>query len=602
MLLLMTAGAGCLGDPSAVGSASSDGTGTVGGASGSMPDGGAASDTLDPPSSADTGPASSSSSDSANSTDTGDVGDESSSGEPIDPPDDLVRLFVEDTLAAGIDHDSGEVHSPPHCLVDAAVPPLPGQFCAPERYAGGVAATDYNGDGYPDLYISRPYGPDLLYRNLTDGTFVDSAADVGLIMPDGTSGGAWGDVDNDGDQDLYVGSLGDTRNYLFINHDGVFVEEGESRGAAISTPHQHTASTIAFADYDLDGDLDVYVGEWRTLAVGEHPSHARLLRNRGPEDLGKFEDVTDAVGLNIDDVHLSSPSSVMGTFVLSAGWADMDQDGYPDLLQANDFATSRLFWNNGDGTFLDGTSAAGVGTDENGMGSTVGDFDRDGDLDWFVTSIYGPTKTGNRMYRYDGGRTFSDASVDAPFRKGGWGWGTSLFDLDNDADLDLVMTNGWYATIALADPVFTWLNTGDGTMHEAPAAMGLNDDGQGRALITLDADLDGDLDVVIINNAGLPRFFRNETTGGGNWLSVTTPGTTSNRDGLGATITITADGVTQFQEMGSGSSYLGHAPREVHFGLAAAETVDIDVHWPASGQHVTLLDVAANQRLSIPEP
>lgn len=517
-----------------------------------------------------------------------------------------VQAFVEVALEVGLDHDSGEVKSAGNCLIDAVSPALPGYFCSPERYAGGVAAADFDSDGDPDVYITRPYGPDLLYANAGDGTFADVAASVGLGEDLSGSGAAWGDIDNDGDPDLYVTSLGDYRHYLYINDGGSFVEEGEARGAAIATEFQHSGSSVAFADYDLDGDLDIYVGEWRTLAVGDHPSHARLLENLGPTALGQFQDVTGPAGLDIDGVYLEVDGNIDGTFVLSAGWADMDSDGYPDLLLANDFGTSRLFWNNGDGTFADGTDSAQVGTDDNGMGSTVGDYDGDGDLDWYVTSVGGGSGSGNRLYRYQGDRVFEDTTDEVGVREGHWGWGASMFDLDNDADLDLVSTNGWYATAYLDDPIVAWTNDGVVPWSEQAETLGLVDEGQGRGLISFDGDGDGDLDVLVVNNAGVPRYFRNGATtsnpNGSHWLRVRTPGTTSNREGLGARVWVQTGGLSQLREMGGDSHCQGHPPREVHFGLGDALTVDVEVLWPASGEQVILEGVAVDQVLTIEEP
>jgi hypothetical protein len=511
--------------------------------------------------------------------------------------------FVDVAAAVGFDHDVDVLAAAPNCLIDATDPAVPGLFCSPERYAGGAAITDIDGDGDLDVFVTRAYSEDLLYLNDGAGNFVDAAAQLGIVDTLGTSGVAFGDIDNDGDQDLYITTLGELRHYLFVNEGGVFVEDGESRGAAILTEYQHAGSTPTFADYDLDGDLDLYVGEWRTYALGSHPSHARLLRNLGPETPGFFEDVTVAAGLDIDLVFEQVNGGIDGTFVLSAGWADMDADGYPDLLLACDFATSRLFWNNGDGTFLDGTVASGVGTDENGMGAAVADYDGDGDLDWFVTSIHGPIKTGNRMYQYAADRVFVDATDIAGVRDAQWGWGASFFDHDLDADLDLVATNGWFATDYLADPMFAWTNDGSGVFTEAATALGFDDDGQGRAVVTFDADADGDLEVLVVNIGGEVKLYRNDTPREDkHWLRVRAPGTASNADGIGAVVTVDTASGPRMAEIGGTSHYLGHGPREAHFGLGTDELVDVHVRWPATGEQIDLTDVAADQVLVVPEP
>ena len=540
------------------------------------------------------------------STSTGATGttDAASSSSTEGPDENLP--FVDITVAAGLDHDQGIPAPALHCLLDAVNPPIAGLVCSPERIAGGAAVADVDLDGRLDVFITRPYAQDLLYHNEGDGTFVDIAADVGLVGTMGTSGAAFGDIDNDGDQDLYVTTVGAMRHQLFIQEDGLFTEQGDERNAVIVSEFQHAGSTPAFADYDLDGDLDVYVGEWRIHAMGVQPSHARLLRNLGPEQPGYFEDVTIEAGIAVDDLWVDAGANIAGTFVLSVGWNDLDADGYPDLLLASDFATSRLFWNSGDGTFLDTTVASGVGTDENGMGSTTADYDHDGDFDWFVTSITSPSKTGSRLYRNDGGRLFTDVTDAAGVRDAGWGWGTAFFDHDLDSDEDLVATNGWYATANLADAMVAWTNY-DGAYVAEQDALGLADTGQGRALVAFDADDDGDLEVLVVNNRDQVRLFRNDTPRQGrHWLRVRTPGSGSNRDGLGAVVRVETAGVDQTHqqshEIGGPSHFLGHGAREAHFGLGDSTTASVRVDWPATGAFVQLDEVDADQVLVVPEP
>ena len=178
--------------------------------------------------------------------------------------------------------------------------------------------------------------------------------------------------------------------------------------------------------------LDIFTSEWRTLwqTNDNGPTHARLLHNRGAEQPGYFDDVTTEAGVSVDLLHPH------GDFALSPRFSDLDGDGWPDLTIASDFLTSRLFWNNGDGTFTDGTREASVGTDQAGMGSTIGDYDGDGDLDWFVTAIsdHRYPDRGNRLYRNEGQREFSDQTDAVGVRDGQWGWGTSFLDYDNDGN------------------------------------------------------------------------------------------------------------------------------------------------------------------------
>ncbi len=527
----------------------------------------------------------------------------------FEPPPPGGAYFLDVTLEAGIDHVQGEWNEAPDCLVDAPAVDKVGHFCTVEWQTGGVAAGDYDGDGLVDLFFPRIHGPNLLYRNLGDGGFEERGEEARLDVDVHSAGAAWGDIDNDGDLDLYVTTVGGERHYLFINNGlGEFSEEGVARDAALASDDVHTGTTPSFGDFDLDGYLDVYVGEYRThFALGDTPSHSRLLRNLGADAPGSFEDVTDAAGVNIDDVWetLDIEFPIGGTLALTPMFSDLDGDDYPELLIAADFGASRLFWNNGDGTFTDGTVAAAVGTDDNGMGAAVGDFDNDMDLDWFVTSISGTVgKTGNHLYRYDGDRLFTEATDFAGIREGDWGWGAAFLDHDLDGDLDVVMTNGWNASNNLFDPMYFWENQGDGAMIEVTGRVGIFDEGQGRGLITLDHDQDGDLDIVVINFAAAPILYRNEQTTQRAWLTVEAVGTVSNRDGRGARVTVraTPDGPSQLREIGS-ASYMGHGELTAHFGLGAHEgpISELRVYWPASGSEQVLYDVEPDQRVVVTE-
>ncbi len=270
---------------------------------------------------------------------------------------------------------------------------------------GGAAVADVDGDGDLDLFVTRLDAHDLLFRNDGNGTFTDVTVASGLAAFNFQSNGAgFGDIDNDGDPDLVVVTIGDfddptnLRNYLFLNDgSGVFSEAAVARGTDATSVTSRTVWSVNFGDYDRDGWLDLHTTYWAFGAA-----NSRLLRNRGAAQPGFFDDTTVAAGVEMP-----------GVFAFASTFTDLDGDAWPDLAVAADFGTSRLFWNNGDGSFTDGTVAAGVGTDENGMGSTFGDYDADGDLDWFVTSIRDPAETcetgpcawgytGNRLYRNDG--------------------------------------------------------------------------------------------------------------------------------------------------------------------------------------------------------
>jgi hypothetical protein len=462
---------------------------------------------------------------------------------------------------------------------------------------GGAAAGDVDGDGLIDLFVTRLNATDILYRNKGDGTFEDVSLAAGLTLNRPTNGAAFGDIDNDGDLDLYVTTTAHNRFYLYINNgSGVFTEQAVARGAQMTNNLGAYGQSAAFGDYDRDGYLDLVTGDWGTHAAF---GSARLLKNQGAANPGYFTDTSAASGTNVFPTETA--------FRFSPRFSDLNDDGLPDLTFAADFLTSQLFWNNGDGTFTDGTQAAGVGTDQNGMGSTIADFDGDGDLDWFVTAIKAhpddpnPLQdTGNRLYVNNGDGTFHDGTDAAGVRDVGWGWGTSFFDYDNDGDLDLIATNGW-GDYHADDRTTLWQNN-NGVFTNVSDASGITDNRQGRGLLTFDYDNDGDLDVFLVNNSSTPVLYRNDGGNDSDWLRVTTQGTVSNRNGIGAKITVDPDssivGDEMVREIDGGSNFLSMSEMTAHFGLGvAAGTVDsITIRWP-SGIQQMFFNVAANTEL-----
>ena len=477
---------------------------------------------------------------------------------------------------------------------------------------GGAAAGDFDHDGWPDLFVSRYWDTPVLYRNNHDGTFADvtSSAFPAGVPADQLEWRCWGDVDNDGDSDLYVTMLNQP-NQLYIN-DGAdhFSEETVLRGAQPGDDALTSGTSVSMGDYDNDGYLDMYVSEWRVLS-NPSPPHTRLLHNRGAAQPGYFEDVTAASGTAMGPL---DGQSAYGSLAFTPRFTDFDRDGHADILVASDSKSTRLFWNNGDGTFTDGTPAIVDNLGFSDMGLAVGDVDGNGLLDWMTTDIYAPTDstTGNRLFRNFGNRVFLESSTFSGVRDAGWGWGTEMLDYDNDQDLDVVATNGFYFSPAQqTDQVRLWANNGVGGMLTAftnvATQAGMTDTSQGRGLLTFDYDRDGDLDVFIVNNFSAPVLYRNDGGNSSNWLEIDAVGTMSNADGVGAFITVTPDlalpDKTMVREISGSSSYLSQSESIAHFGLgASADPIDlITIQWPASGIVQEFRNVAPNQLLTIVE-
>jgi hypothetical protein len=516
--------------------------------------------------------------------------------------------FVDVTSSAGISYP-----------LPATIPPLGDDSIS---QTGGAAAGDFDNDGWPDLFITRYWDSPFLYRNNHDGTFSDvTSTSFTAGIPGPNSGGAsWGDIDNDGDLDLHVSNVfNSSGNQLYINDGtGHFVDQATVRGAQLGG--SNVASTSAsMGDFDNDGYLDMYVTEWRGLSgYTQNPPQARLLRNRGIAQPGHFDDVTAAAGAAMGPL---SGQQVYQSNSFTPRFVDLDSDGHSDIIVTSDFGTTKLFWNDGDGTFTDGTSAIANNRGLSDMGLAIGDYDGDGRLDFFTSDICHAndcnTTFGNRLFRNFGNRVFLESSNFAGVRDAGWGWGTEMLDYDNDRDLDLIVTNGYYTgpTVPAGfenDPIKLFRNNGQGpfvtTFTNVASEVGMTDTSQGRGLLKFDYDRDGDLDVFIVNNFQTPILYRND--GGneaGDWLQIDTQGTISNADGVGAFITVTPDlafpNKKLVHEITLSSSFLSQSEPIAHFGLGLnSGLIDkVRIEWPASGIVQELFDVSPNQRLFIRE-
>jgi len=487
--------------------------------------------------------------------------------------------------------------------------------------AGAVAVGDFNRDGWPDIYWSSGGGntaspiPDKLFINNGDGTFFDRAAQWGIAVVHAAMGACVGDYNNDGWPDLFVTSFGSGannqgqvgKNRLYRNNgNSTFTEVAVEAGVNFNSATVPSGYGCSFGDYDLDGDLDLMVCAWIVSAQGN-----RLFRNNGD---GTFTDVTGSA--------VVFPPVLYG---FQSAFTDMDGDGWPELLVAADFFTSRYYLNNGDGSFTDITAASGTGLDENGMGQCVGDFNRDGRLDWYVTSIFQDVPTplsgrGNKLYLNQGGvgtHLYTEVAEALGVDDGGWGWGTSTVDFDHDGWLEIVAVNGRPGSPEFSgEPEFLFQSVDGGGFVNIAATAGMLSSLEAKASLTLDYDGDGWMDLVIGNNGNftgvsspgaLNKLFRNNSHSAstGRWLHLTFETTHNPRIapmGFGSRVTAKVGGVEFVRFVDSAPSFLGTSEICAHFGLGSAPMVDeLRIDWPRG--YVTILhDVPTNQRLVISAP
>src|SRR5450432_1434606 len=502
-----------------------------------------------------------------------------------------------------------------------------------ETTGTGVAIFDFDNDGWPDIFIvngttldplagTKP-ATSHLYRNNHDGTFTDVTAKSGLQKSGWGQGVCVGDYDNDGWEDLYVTYYG--KNVLYHNNgDGTFSDVSAEAGVAGSGKLWGTG--CAFVDYDRDGKLDLMVanyvdfdlstspapGErasciWKGVPVMCGPRGLPWTKNTLYHNLGngKFEDVTTKAHID----------QTTGHYSFSVSTLDFDDDGWPDIYVACDSTPSILYHNNRDGTFTDVAVVSGAafnedGKEQAGMGSTVGDFNGDGKLDIFKTNFSDDTAT---LYRNNGDGTFDDVTFSAGLglHTQYLGWGTMFFDFDNDGWPDLLLVNGHvYPEVDkqhlgsnFMEPRILYHNNGNGKFTDVSDMAGpaINAASSSRGLAIGDLWNDGRLEAVISNMSAAPSLLENQLRSPNHWIAIRTGGTKSNRDGIGARITVKIGARTLVDEVRSGSSYISNNDMRVHFGLGSATKIDwLQIRWP-TGLTEHFADIAVDKMHTLKE-
>jgi len=516
-------------------------------------------------------------------------------------------VFTDVTKQAGIHFE--------HCLGDDEITSIL------EATGSGCAFLDYDGDGLLDIYavngtylegISDPESrfkgmrtTSRLYRNKGDGTFEDVTEKAGVAAAGYGMGVLVGDYDNDGHPDIYVTNYG--KNILYRNNgSGTFSDVTQKAGVACG---QWTTGAI-FVDYDKDGYLDLFVGnylefdpKYRLFYEADvypgplsYPGQLSVLYHNNRD--GTFTDVSEKAGIR-------KKGRAMG--VLSA---DYDEDGWPDIFVANDAMQNYLYHNNGNGTFTEVGVESGVAFGQHGnsvasMGGDFADFDNDGKLDLIVPAMH---YIG--VFRNLGQGLFEEISVATGVARlcaQFWSWGGDLLDYDNDGSQDILIVNGDGHRLSEKQEQLLMKNVpgpnGQRVFNDVSRASGPYFDTRSvaRGLATGDFDNDGDLDFFVLNIDQPSLLMRNDGGNRNNWIMLRLIGTKSNRDGIGAKVTVRAGDLTQVAEQLSATSYLSQNDPRLHFGLGQRSTVDeVIVRWP-SGKVQTVKNAKINQLLTVVE-
>ena len=527
-------------------------------------------------------------------------------------------VFVDVTEQAGIHfkHDNGKTEHK-HII---------------ETMGSGAVFFDYDTDGDADLYFVNS-GPvpgqdvsnqhnnkstgNVLYRNDGDGRFTDVTAESGTGDTGYGMAASAGDIDNDGDADLYVANFGQDKLYR-NNGDGTFTDITKKAGI----DNKLWGIAAVYLDFDMDGDLDIFVVNYLIYQVSMPVTKYRGIIGYGHPR--SYEGTPDILYRNNDDGTFTNVAETAGVVNptegrgMAAVVCDYDNDRYPDIYVANDTGRNFLYHNNGDGTFSDESLFLGVGYDENGvaegsMGVDCGDYNRDGWVDFIVANSEKATLYKSQNFG-EGDFIFTDASGESQLKKPTLpfvGFSPLFLDYDNDGYLDIFSANGHpqaiiellndHETYAQSDQLFH--NNGDGTYTEVSQTSGgyFSKKLVGRAAASADYDNDGDVDIVVMNSNQRAVLLRNDGGNQKNWIAIKLIGTRSNRDGIGTKVKLTAGGITQIAEVKSGSSYASGSDLRLLFGLADTKRADsIEIIWQ-SGIEQKIEGTSVNQTMIISE-
>lgn len=455
----------------------------------------------------------------------------------------------------------------------------------------GIAWADVDGDGLLDMYVSNKGGENRLYLNKGGGTFTDVTVEAGVADAGFCMGSVFGDVNNDGKPDLYLAKGGRYEieaNRLLLNAstqgNPKFVDISEEAGIGC----REFTYGAAMGDYNRDGKLDIYCANYGVGAKNV------LYRNDSRGNVVKFTDVSDAAGVGDR------------SWSWSASFVDVNDDGWPDIYVSNGRYPAgegnRLFINNGDGTFKDGTAEAGVGDRNWALGAAFGDIDTDGDNDFYVSNYVGI----NTLYVNDGTGYFKDISKGSGVASEGWGKGPTFGDIDHDGDIDL-----YEGDCKFSNQLYR--NNGDLTFTDIVDRYPFMklETVRSKGAAFADFDNDGDLDLYVINWEMANHLYRNEQNDG-SWIKIEcigttfddpTPGLKTSRDAYGSKVYLYASGsrkLVGYREVISANGFCSQPPKEVHFGVDPSGSYDVEILF-SSGKRVVKTGLTSGQKYFIAE-